>query len=101
MGEVPGRRVTFDHEAERPDARDDIGFERDVWHSISRDPYAVLALEVDEHVATVLETDLGVVPRHALHVILEDEIVLRATPDPDGESNQLDLTIRRLAAEHH
>ncbi len=86
-----GHRVTFDHETERSDACDDIGFERDVWDSISRDPYAVLALEVDEEVATALKTDLGVVPRHALYVILENEIVLLAAADPDGESNQLDL----------
>jgi hypothetical protein len=95
------RRVTFDHQTERSNARDDIGFERDVWDTIARDPYAVLALEVDEQVTPTLKTDLGVVARHALDVILEYEIVLRASPYPDGESNQLDLTIRRLAAEHH
>ena len=86
------------HQAERTKAGSDARFQHDGGHARTRDPDAVLALEIHQRVAAILETDLGVIPGHALARILQNEVVLRAASDPDGLLLQFALVELRLAA---
>src|SRR5262249_51179799 len=77
-----------------------VRLEDDIRHARAGDPDAVLALQIDQHVAPAFEADLGVVARDALAGVLEHEIALRTAADADGLTGQLDFTIERVAAKH-
>ena len=91
--------VGFELESKRADAGNDIWFELDARHSRPGNPDTVVALEINEHDAAALETDLGVYSRYALCRILEDDVVLRSTPDANGQLVQV-LAIARIASNH-
>jgi hypothetical protein len=60
VGAGRGHFVGFELEAERADSDYDIRLELDARHSRPRNPDAVVALQIDEHIATAFEADLGV-----------------------------------------
>ena len=59
-----------------------------------------LASAVDKDVARALQADLGVLPRHALDGILQDEIVSRTAAYLERNSFQIEFAVQGFAAKH-
>jgi hypothetical protein len=90
----------LEDEAIRADGHRNIGWQRIEPEAAVPGPYAILAVQIDDDVASAFVTNFGMGPRDAFGLVLEDKLILRRPADAHWTFGELHPPQELVAAVH-
>ena len=94
------RTAVFEHQAEQAEADRPTRFEHGFLDPLAVLPDPVLAVQIDEGVAIVLEAKFRVIPRNGLLGIAQYEVVLGDPANAQITIGELDVLLGAIPVEH-